>query len=261
MPRRQLCILVVTLTISAFAQRPAKLGPDAQKYVKYDANRIVLTHVRIIDGTGAAPLEDRNIVIENGRIAAIQPGADVTASSGETVLNLRGDTVFPGIVGMHNHLYHIARPNLQADGSSDSPLMVPQMLFSSPLLYLANGVTTMRTTGSVEPYADLNEKKMIEDGKLAGPHIDVTAPYLEGQQLLDAMHFLTGPDDATKTVNYWADEGATSFKAYMNITRDELKAAIDAAHKRGLKVTGHLCSVTYPEARISASTTLSMDSS
>jgi imidazolonepropionase-like amidohydrolase len=245
---RHLCV-ILALTAAAFAQRPTKLAPEAQKYVKYDTPRIVLTHVRIIDGTGAAPQEDRNVIIENGTISAIQPGADATASDGQTVLNLRGYTVFPGIVGMHNHLYHIARPNLHADGTSDAPLMVPQMLFSSPLLYLANGVTTMRTTGSVEPYADLNEKKMIEDGKLAGPHIDVTAPYLEGAtSYFIQMHFLTGPDDATRTVNYWADEGATSFKAYMNITRDELKAAIDAAHKRGLKVTGHLCSVTYPEA-------------
>jgi hypothetical protein len=101
----------------------------------------------------------------------------------------------------------------------------------------------------VEPYADLNEKKMIEEGKRAGPHIDATAPYLEGgNSYFMQMHFLSGPDDATRTVNSWADEGATSFKAYMNITRAELKAAIDAAHKRGLKVTGHLCSVTYPEA-------------
>jgi imidazolonepropionase-like amidohydrolase len=245
---RYLCTVLV-LSIAAFAQRPVQLGPEVQKYVKYEANRIVLTHVRVIDGTGAAPQEDRNIVIENGRIAAVQPGADVSATTGVTVLNLRGYTVFPGIVGMHNHLYHIARPNLKADGTSDNPLMVPQMLFSSPLLYLANGVTTMRTTGSVEPYADINEKNMIEEGKLAGPHIDATAPYLEGgNSYFMQMHFLTGPDDATRTVNYWADEGATSFKAYMNITRAELKAAIDAAHKRGLKVTGHLCSVTYPEA-------------
>ena len=49
-------------------------------------------------------------------------------------------------------------------------------------------------------------------------------------------------------MNYWADMGATSFKAYMQITRAELGAAIEEAHKRGLKVTGHLCSVTYAEA-------------
>jgi enamidase len=49
-------------------------------------------------------------------------------------------------------------------------------------------------------------------------------------------------------VNWWADQGATSFKAYMQIHRDVLGAAIAEAHKRGMKVTGHLCSVTYREA-------------
>src|SRR6267142_28037 len=62
------------------------------------------------------------------------------------------------------------------------------------------------------------------------------------------MHELTGPDDARRMVNFWADEGATSFKAYMNITRAELRAAVEEAHKRGLKVTGHLCSIGYKEA-------------
>ena len=93
----------------------------------------------------------------------------------------------------------------------------------------------MRTTGSVETYADLNLKKMIDSGLVPGPHIDVTGPYLEGPEpyLFMQMHQLTGPEDARKLVNYWADQGVTSFKAYMYITRDELKAAIEEAHKRG----------------------------
>jgi hypothetical protein len=62
---------------------------------------------------------------------------------------------------MHNHMFYIARPNLDASGHSENPLVVPQMTFSAPRLYLANGVTTMRTTGSVEPYADLNVKRQI----------------------------------------------------------------------------------------------------
>ncbi len=108
----------------------------------------------------------------------------------------------------------------------------------------------MRTTGSVETYADLNLKKMIDSGQVPGPHIDVTGPYLEGPDsyLFMQMHQLASPEDARKLVNYWADQGVTSFKAYMYITRDQLKAAIEEAHKRGIKVTGHLCSVTYPEA-------------
>ncbi len=190
-------------------------------------------------------------MIEAGKIAAVVPGAvTFPRLDGVVALDLRGYTVMPGIVGMHNHLYHIARPDLEADGKWEAPLLLPQMTFSAPRLYLAAGVTTMRTTGSVETYADLNLKKMVDTGLVPGPHIDVTGPYLEGTNpyLFMQMHQLTGPDDARSLVDYWADQGATSFKAYMNITRDELKAAIDEAHKRGTKITGHLCSVTYPEA-------------
>jgi len=62
------------------------------------------------------------------------------------------------------------------------------------------------------------------------------------------MHELTGTDDAKRMVQYWAAEGMTSYKAYMNITREELQVAIQQAHARNLKLTGHLCSVTWPEA-------------
>jgi len=62
------------------------------------------------------------------------------------------------------------------------------------------------------------------------------------------MHELTGPDDAARMVDYWAAEGMTSYKAYMNITRAELAAAIQQAHAHKAKLTGHLCSVTWHEA-------------
>jgi hypothetical protein len=150
---------------------------------------------------------------------------------------------------MHNHLFYLQRPNIDAAGRSEQPIIVPQMTFSVPRLYLANGVTTMRTTGSVEPYTDLNVKQQIDAGQMPGPHINVTGPYLEGPgSHFIQMHQLRDPYDARRTVAFWADQGVGSFKAYMNITRAELKAAVDEAHKRGLKVTGHLCSVTYPEA-------------
>lgn len=232
----------------AFAQQP-QLGKAVQPYVKVGASRVVLEHVRVIDGTGRAAVEDQNVVIENGKISTVQPGSDVKAVADESVLDLHGYTVMPGLVGMHDHMYYIARPNLAPDGSSEPPLMVPQMTFSSPRLYLASGVTTLRTTGSVEPYTDLNLRTLIDRGDIPGPHMDVTGPYLEGAESpFMQMHPLKDAEDARKTVAFWADQGATSFKAYMNITRDELAAAIQEAHRRGLKITGHLCSVTYPEA-------------
>jgi imidazolonepropionase-like amidohydrolase len=228
------------------AQTP-RLSPDVLKYVKVNAPAVLLTHVRIIDGTGAAPLEDQSILIENGKITSISAAAP--ANSSAQVIDLHNHTIIPGLVGMHDHLYYIARADEAADGSAEPPLIVPQMSFSAPRMYLAAGVTTIRTAGSVEPYVDLNLRRDIDSGKLVGPHIDATAPYLEGPNSpFIQMHNLTGPDDARTFVDYWAAQGATSYKAYMNITRAELKAAIDAAHAHHLKVTGHLCAVTYPEA-------------
>ena len=242
-------LALLLLPLCLFAQQELQLSPLVQKYVRVNSPRVVLAHVSVIDGTGRPEVEDQNIVIEHGKITAVQPGADVPAASGTTVLDLRGYSVIPGIVGMHNHLFYVGRPNLDAQWNSEPPALVPQMTFSAPRLYLANGVTTMRTTGSVEPYTDLNLKRDIDAGKLPGPHIDVTGPYLEGpHSYFIQMHELSGPDEARQMVSYWADRGVTSFKAYMNITRAELKAAIEEAHKRGLKITGHLCSVTYEEA-------------
>ena len=228
--------------------KPAAPGKAVQPFIKVDTPVIALIHARVIDGSGAPTRANQTLVIDHGRIAAV--GDDgITVPDGAKRIDLSGHTVFPGLVGMHDHLFYIARPNLDAKLNSDPPLIVPEMTFSAPRLYLAMGVTTLRTTGSVEPYTDLNLKHDIDAGKLPGPHIDVTGPYLEGSDSpFIQMHFLRDADDAKNTVAFWADQGVTSFKAYMNITRAELKAAVDEAHRRGLKVTGHLCAITYREA-------------
>jgi len=248
---RYWAVWILTISLSSLplpAQTPAP-SKEVQQFIRVSSAKTILTHVRVIDGTAAPAVEDQNLTLENGKILAIEKGADVPATPGATILDLHGYTVMPGIVGMHDHLFYIARPNLNSQGKFEQPVLVTQMTFSAPRLYLAGGVTTMRTTGSVETYADLNLKRDIDAGKLPGPHLDVTGPYLEGaESYFVQMPHLTSAEDARHTVDFWADRGVTSFKAYMNITRDELKAAIDAAHKRGIKVTGHLCSVTYKEA-------------
>ena len=246
--RLAVALLVAAVSPSrvTVAQRVDALSPQVRKSLRVTTARVVLEHVEIIDGTGAAPALDRNITIEDGRITAIAPGADVAGSDGTTVLDLKGYSVMPGIVGMHDHLTYMGRGNLAADGSSDGAVL-GEMIFSGPRLYLANGVTTIRTTGTLHPYAELKLKQDIEAGSVPGPHMDVTGPYLNGNPNVLAFG-LTGPEDARQTVAFWADRGVTSFKAYKDITREELAAAVKEAHKRGLKVTGHLCSVTYEEA-------------
>ena len=254
--------LLASLAAAALAQTPKAPTPTqtprtsqpdpVTRYIRVPATDagIYLQHVGILDGTGAPPHEDQTILIEHGKITSVTPSANTPPSHpGATVLDLTGRTVFPGIVGMHDHMYYIARPNADAEGHAEPPLVIPQMTFTSPHLYLGAGVTTLRTTGSVEPYTDLNLQREIDAGHLPGPHLDVTAPYLEGANSpFIQMHQLRDADDARATVSFWASQGATSFKAYMNITRAELAAAIDVAHQHGLKLTGHLCSVTYPEA-------------
>jgi imidazolonepropionase-like amidohydrolase len=226
------------------------LSPSVKKYVRVDAPRIVLAHIEVIDGTGASPRPDQNVVLEGGKIVAIVPGADETAAGGTTVLDLRGHAVLPGIVGMHDHLWFFARPHPATDGSFERPAQELDMTYSAPRLYLANGVTTIRTAGSKSPYEDLRVAVAIERGKVPGPHMDVTGPYLDHDDnpATREPSDLSGPDDARRTVAFWADRGVTSFKAYVGITRAELAAAAGEAHRRGYKVLGHLCSVTYEEA-------------
>jgi imidazolonepropionase-like amidohydrolase len=250
MRRRVALLCLAALPVFAAVARGAEaLGPETRKYVRVSAPKVILEHVRVIDGTGAAAAADRNITIEGGKIAAISPGADEAPAEGTTVLDLRGYSVLPGIVGMHEHLFYLARPNYSADGTFSGPALFTPMTYSAPRLYLANGLTTLRTAGSIEPQAELKLKRAIENGAVPGPHLDVTGPYLDGPGNPNLqIQELTGPDDARQTVGYWADRGVTSFKAYKNITREELSAAVKEAHRRGLKVTGHLCSVTYPEA-------------
>jgi hypothetical protein len=138
---------------------------------------------------------------------------------------------------LHEHLYYPTGPGTYG-----------QLGESFVRLYLAGGVTTMRTGGNVNGFMDITLAQRAASGQLAAPSIDATAPYLNGPATFLQMRAIADPDDARRQVNYWADMGATSFKAYMQITRASLGAAIDEAHKRGLKVTGHLCSVTYAEA-------------
>jgi imidazolonepropionase-like amidohydrolase len=228
--------LICLLTLGAMCAAQT-LSPEVTAFVKVGAASVALTHVRVIDGTGAAAKEDQTVLLSNGKIQSVSDSSTAVPKD-VRVMDLHGYTVIPGLVGMHDHMFYPM-------GSG----IFGEMAYSFPRLYLAAGVTTIRTTGSLEPYTDLELKKEIDAGKRPGPHIHPTGPYLEGAgSWALQMHQLTGPDDATKLVNFWIDQGMDSFKAYMFITPAELSAAVQAAHKRGIKVTGHLCSIGFREA-------------
>ncbi|MFZ0300399.1 MAG: amidohydrolase family protein [Candidatus Sulfotelmatobacter sp.] len=227
--------LVIACSVALMAQ---SLSPQVRGFVKVDAPVVALTHVRVIDGTGAAARDDQTVVISKGKIESVSDAASANLPKDAQVLDLHGYSVIPGLVGMHDHMFYPMGNGIFGE-----------MGFSFPRLYLAGGVTTIRTTGALEPYTDLELKKEMDKGETPGPKIHVTGPYLEGAgSWALQMHQLTGPDDATRTVNFWLDQGVDNFKAYMFITPAELSAAVAAAHKRGAKVTGHLCSIGFREA-------------
>jgi len=235
---RRAIFAIISLVFAASVVSGQTLSPQVHQFVKVDASVIALTHVRVIDGTGAAAREDQTVILSNGKIESVGSTASTNTPKDAQILDLHGYSVIPGLVGMHDHLVYPMGDRVYGE-----------MAISFPRLYLAGGVTTIRTTGSLEPYTDLELKKKIDAGEIPGPKIHVTGPYLEGAgSWALQMHQLAGSDDATRTVNFWLDQGVDNFKAYMFITPAELSAAVAAAHKRGAKVTGHLCSIGFREA-------------
>ena len=229
--------------VVAVAAQPTRSGRPTltaavRQFVQVDTSIVALTHVRVIDGTGAPARENQTLIIRDGRIASVGDAGSAQVQSGAVVMDLTGKSVIPGLVMVHEHLYYPTGPRVYGN-----------LAESFTRLYLAGGVTSMRTAGNMNGYGELNIKRAIDRGERAGPWIDATAPYLEGPGLgLDQVHELADAAEARRMVDFWNDAGATSLKAYMHITRDELRAAIDEGHKRGMKTTAHLCSVTYREA-------------
>ena len=238
--RRWRLSLLLTLLIAGTLAAPAGSAVAQNRFSRFisvEGPEIAITGVKIIDGTGAVPRENQTVVIRDGRIVAIGPAGSVRASIDAEVIDGSGHTLIPGLVGLHNHSFYTA-----AGG------YIAQLSTTAPIMYLASGVTTIRTTGAMSPYEELNLKAEIDAGRRLGPRMLVTGPYLNGPagDLGDTK--VDNAEDARRVVRYWSEEGVSWFKAYMHISREALGAAIDEAHKHGIKVTAHLCSVTFREA-------------
>jgi imidazolonepropionase-like amidohydrolase len=205
------------------------------KFTSLTAPVIALTHARVIDGTGRPARDDQTLIVRDGQIAAVGRSGVIDIPKGSRIRDLTGKTVLPGLVGMHEHLFY----QIEREGSSPQ-VTNAQEAFSK--LYLASGVTTIRTAGTLDFDGDLRLAQQIETGAQPGPAINITGPYLTG------IGNSPSPDKVAQAVESAADQGATSFNAYTSLRSAELKAAIEAAHKRGLRVTGHLCAVGYREA-------------
>ena len=235
--------LILSCLLSAPAFTQLTFSDETKKYIEYNDSITVFKNALLIDGKGNAAKPNQTIIISKGKIYWVGDDAKAILPKEANIINLKGKAVMPGLVMMHEHMY------ISAHDISTRYLNLKQLPFTFPRLYLAAGATTIRTCGSIEPYSDIRIKKDIDLGLLPGPNMELTAPYIEGKSpLFPQMKENKTPEEAAAFVNYWAEQGFTSFKAYMGVDKPTLKSAIDAAHKRKLKITGHLDLVTYKEA-------------
>ena len=207
-------------------------GTGNAALVKVAGGSVALTHVRVIDGTGAPAKEDQTIVIEHGRIREIGDADAVMSTGVAQTMDLHGRTVIPGLVGMHDHLFYALPPGSEYRGMP-----------SFPRLYLATGVTSVRTAGATDLTAELQVKKLIDSGRELGPHLYLTSPYVDPDPSSPE-----NPAGYAAIIQQLMDKGINSVKLYTRARQSEVAAVIQTAHRRGVQVTGHLCAVGFSEA-------------
>jgi imidazolonepropionase-like amidohydrolase len=238
--KRFLGFVGATYALTGSFSLSAQTAP-LETFVAVRAPVVALTHARVVDGRGHPAQENQTLILRDGAILALGPDAATPVPAGAEVRDLTGKTVLPGLVMVHEHLYY--------SSITKGPFHANEMEFSFPRLYLAAGVTSARTAGSMEPYTDLQLQASIDAGTTPGPKLHLTAPYVDGAGTgIMQLHPVADAPDAVRLVNYWADEGFTSVKVYLSLPRDLMGATIDAAHQRGLQVTGHIGKVSYREA-------------
>jgi imidazolonepropionase-like amidohydrolase len=236
--------LAAALGLTAVLQAQERTISDAVRpFVSVDAAVVALTHIQLVDGTGAPAKADQTVILRNGTIDAVGASATTPVPPGAQELELPGHTVLPGQVALHEHTYFAT-----IDAGSGGVERLTPMNRSGPLLYLAYGVTTAMTAGTPYPYQELNLKRAVDAGDIPGPRFLTTGIYLTGRSRNPMFRSTTTPEEVRRVIAYWASEGATWIKFHTATTRELLKAGIEEAHARGLRVTGHLCAVTFTEA-------------
>lgn len=220
------CLAVITSpSVTAQTQR-----------IRPAAEHLVLKCGTVIDpGTGSVQ-KDVFIEIVGGRILRIGRLADLGPAEGAKVLDLSGKFVIPGLIDTHAHLYGGV-----AARHSTNDVHAP--------LYLACGVTTIRTPGSSNPEGDLALKHRIDAGAYEGPRIFLSGAYVEMKPpTVEWMNALSTPEEVRLTIDQWAEKGASSIKLYASMKGELMRTAVEHAHAHGLKAIAHIGAATYEES-------------
>lgn len=189
---------------------------------------IALTHVTVIDMTGAAPMSDMTVIVSGDRIAAVGKSSKMHAAPNTQVIDARGKYLIPGLWDMHTHNFY--GPN--------------QSFYS---LYIANGVTGVRDMGGLWKYYDAFREKQRNgeplNGKWPAPRIVAAGVILDGKPpVLKTFDSASNPEEARRAVDLRKQRGVDFVKVYSMLNRGEYFAIADEAKKDGLPYAGHVTS-------------------
>jgi len=198
-------VIVTATALSAAAQQPRAL---------------VLDNVRVIDGSGGAPIENGRIVVQGERITAVGAAASVAAPANAERVDLAGKTVIPGLIDLHFHI-------------ENDPRMA--------LRQLAHGVTAFRDPGQWnEKFLDL--RKMIAADGLPGPRIFTTGPHIDGENPAYPADSVVARDaqEARRHAETNVAQGASALKIYFRLPMASARAVIDVCNAHRIPCTAHL---------------------
>jgi len=190
----------------------------------------------LIDPASGRTVRDAVIIVAGGKILWTGPAREARLPDGFRTVDFGTKTVIPGLIDSHGHLFGgLVTRHTTCD------LLGP--------LYLAAGVTTVRSPGSMEPEGDMGFRNRVDSGRYLGPRVFHSGPYIEGDPVTVAwMNPVRTPEEVRLKIESWIRAGATSVKVYANLKGDLLRTAIEFGHLHGVKVIGHLGAATWREA-------------
>jgi imidazolonepropionase-like amidohydrolase len=208
----------------------------------------------LIDGTGAAPIQNSVILIEGDKIVRVGPADRVEVPKGAMSVDWGRFTVLPGLIDMHAHLGFV-----QGWGASSRVQMlepVEKLVLAGVVncrRFLKQGITTIRELGN-KHFADQVIKEAVEKGRIPGPRIWAATRGLRTTNGHgNVATVVNGVDNIRAAMRENLSRGADFLKIFVSggalephtrandcyYTREEIEAAVDEAHKVGKKIAAH----------------------
>jgi imidazolonepropionase-like amidohydrolase len=187
---------------------------------------VAITHVTVIDATGAPPQPEMTVIVEDGHIAALGRSAGLRPPAHATVVNARGKYLIPGLWDMHVH-------EVFGDWLPRNEQVVPP-------LFVANGITGVRDMGG-DLDVLLEWRAQIAAGRLLGPRMIIAGPMLDGPiPRFPSSAPVANAADARRVVDDLTKRGVNFIKIQSLIPRDGYFAAADEAKRLGMVFVGHV---------------------